>query len=281
MSSATWPAPAKLNLFIQVTGRRADGYHTLQTLFQLLDFGDALRFTITDNPAVTRVGGPPGVTAEQDLSVRAARLLQTTAGIGQGVRIQLDKRLPAGGGLGGGSSDAATVLHALNRLWSLDWPTHRLAELGGRLGADVPVFVHGHTAWAEGIGDRLTPVPDLPERWYAVLKPPVEVGTAEIYQAPELTRNSRPIKIGGFLAGQARNDFLPVVRARYPAVGKALDWLGAYGEARLTGTGACVFAAFDSEAEAQRVIDARPAGYEGFAARGVSESPLLARLAAE
>lgn len=281
MSRAAWPAPAKLNLFIHVTGRRPDGYHTLQTLFQMLDVGDELRIEVREEPAITRSGGPPGVAPEQDLTVRAAQLLQAEAGIRQGARIHLDKRLPAGGGLGGGSSDAATVLRALNRLWALDWPVDRLAALGGRLGADVPVFIRGHTAWAEGTGDLLTPVSDLPERWYAVLKPPVEVGTAEIYQAPELTRNTQPIKISGFLAGQARNDFLPIVKARYPVVGEALDWLDAYGEARLTGTGACVFAAFDSKAEAQRVIDARPAGYEGFAARGVSESPLLARLAQE
>jgi 4-diphosphocytidyl-2-C-methyl-D-erythritol kinase len=272
------PAPAKLNLFLHVLGRRPDGYHEIQTLYQLLDRGDELVFRPRDDGAVTRSRGPRGVAAADDLAVRAARLLRRATGCRPGADIEVRKRIPLGGGLGGGSSDAATTLVALNTLWGLGLSRETLAELGAELGADVPVFVLGHSAWGEGIGIRLTPV-ELPPRWYAVIKPPCTVSTAAVFQAPELTRNSPPMTICGFLSAGGGNDCLDVVRHRFPAVGDALDWLGQYGEARLTGTGACVFAAFDEPAEAEAVIAALPEEYRGFAARGVNESPLLAAVA--
>ena len=269
------PAPAKLNLFLHILGRRADGYHDLQTVFQLLDYGDELVFRPRDDDAIRRPVGPPGVDPEDDLVVRAARALQRESGCRRGAEIEVTKRLPMGGGLGGGSSDAATTLLALDALWELDLPRATLARLGAELGADVPVFVAGHSAWGEGRGGRLTPL-DLPERAYVVVKPPCDVPTAEIFRAPELTRNSPPMTISGFLSSGGGNDCLRAVLNRYPAVGEALRWLGLHGEARLTGTGACVYAAFDDWNEAEAVVAAVPAGYEAFAARGVNRSPLLA-----
>lgn len=270
---SVWPAPAKLNLFLHITGRRADGYHTLQSVFQFLDCADLIHLRIGADGAIHLLTPLPGVAPEQDLTVRAARLLQAEAGVAAGVDIQIDKRLPLGGGLGGGSSDAATVLVALNRLWGLDWSEERLAELGLRLGADVPVFVRGQAAWAEGIGELLTPI-DLPEPWFVVLVPPVTVSTAEIFSAPELTRDTPPIRIPAFLSGGAGNDCEPVVRARYPLVGQYLDWLSQFGRARLTGTGACVFAAFPERRAAQQVLEQLPDGWRGFVARGRNRSPL-------
>ena len=271
----SWPAPAKLNLFLHVTGRRTDGYHELQTVFQLLDFGDELAFTPRADGRVLLRAPLPGVAPDDDLTVRAARLLQRASGCTRGVDIALDKRLPLGGGLGGGSSDAATTLVALNRLWGLGLDTAALAGLGRELGADVPVFVHGHSAWAEGIGERLTPLA-LPPRWYLVLVPACHVATAEIFKAPELTRDSMPIKMPDFLAGRTRNDCQPVVVGRHPEVAEALAVLG--GRGRMSGTGACVFAAFD---DAESARNALPAGWRGFVARGVDRSPLLVRLDAE
>lgn len=272
------PAPAKLNLFLHVLGRRPDGYHDIQTLFQLLDRGDELVLRPRSDGRITRSRGPANVAADDDLAVRAARLLRRAGGVRAGADIEIRKSIPMGGGLGGGSSDAATVLVALNALWGLGQPAEALAALGAELGADVPVFVLGRSAWGEGIGTRLTPV-ELPPRWYAVVKPPCSVPTAAVFEAPELTRNSPPMRISGFLSGGGRNDCLGVVLERFPAVARALDWLGGFGEARLTGTGACVYAAFDDMAAAEAVIAALPAGYEGFAARGVNRSPLLDALA--
>jgi len=274
-TSASWPAPAKLNLFLHVTGRRPDGYHELQTVFQLLDFGDELAFTPRTDGRVLLRSPLPGVAPDDDLTVRAARLLQRAAGCQRGVEIALTKRLPLGGGLGGGSSDAATTLVALNRLWGLGLDTAALAALGRELGADVPVFVHGQSAWAEGVGERLTPL-SLPPRWYLVLVPECHVATASIFKAPELTRDSLPIKMPDFLAGRTRNDCEPVVVGRHPEVAEALAALG--GRGRMSGTGACVFAAFDDAASARNAL---PAGWRGFVARGVDRSPLLARLDAE
>ncbi|MFN2166351.1 MAG: 4-(cytidine 5'-diphospho)-2-C-methyl-D-erythritol kinase [Anaerolineae bacterium] len=271
-----WPAPAKLNLFLHVTGRRPDGYHELQTVFQLLDFCDDVRVASTGDGRITRPEGTAGVAPEDDLAVRAARLLQAAAGTSRGAEIRIQKRIPAGGGLGGGSSDAATVLVALNRLWGLDWPLRRLAELGLELGADVPVFVHGRSAWAEGVGERLTPVA-LPARWYAVICPGCHVSTAEVFQAPELTRNSPQTTINGFLSSGGRNDCEAAVRARYPEVGEALDWLGRKSQARLTGTGSCVFAGAPDEAAAGALLEGLPGRWQGFVARGISESPLIGR----
>ena len=268
------PAPAKLNLFLHVLGRRADGYHDIQTLFQLLDYGDELVFRPREDDAILRISGPTGVAQEDDLAVRAARLLRRAADCRQGAEIGISKRIPMGGGLGGGSSDAATTLLALNALWGLGLSRTDLATLGAELGADVPVFVLGRSAWGEGVGTQLTPV-ELPRRAYAVIKPPCDVPTAVVFQAPELTRNSPPMTISGFLSSGGRNDCLDVVRRRFPAVGVALAWLGRFGEARLTGTGACVYAAFDELADAQAAVAALPTGYLGFAARGLDRSPLL------
>ncbi|MBI5461653.1 MAG: 4-(cytidine 5'-diphospho)-2-C-methyl-D-erythritol kinase, partial [Gammaproteobacteria bacterium] len=261
------------NLFLHVTGRRPDGYHTLQSVFQFLDIADLIQLRPTADGAIRLLTPVPGVAPEHDLTVRAARLLQAEAGVTAGVDIRIDKRLPLGGGLGGGSSDAATLLVALNRLWGLDWSEDRLAELGLRLGADVPVFVRGRAAWAEGVGEILTPI-ELPEPWFVVLVPPVTVSTAEIFSAPELTRDTPPIRIPAFLSGAGGNDCEPVVRARYPLVGQYLDWLSQFGRARLTGTGACVFAAFTERAAAQHVLQQLPDGWRGFVAQGRNRSPL-------
>ncbi len=277
----TWPAPAKLNLFLHVLGRRADGYHELQTVFQFLDHGDALGIATRRDGRIVRGVDLPGVTEACDLSLRAARLLQTESGSAQGAEITLDKRLPLGGGLGGGSSDAATVLLVLNRLWGLDWPLERIARLGLRLGADVPVFVQGHAAFAEGVGECLTPV-QPPEPWYLVLVPPLAVSTAEVFDAAELTRNTPPITIRDFSRGGLRNDLESVVFARYPAIAEAKRWLDrqlARGdEARLTGSGACLFAVFPEAAAARAVLHRLPQGLTGFVARGVNRSPLHAAL---
>lgn len=275
---SAWPAPAKLNLFLHIVGRRADGYHLLQTVFQLLDRGDTLRLRLRTDGEILRVDPLPGVAAETDLAVRAARLLQEAGGVRQGVDIAIDKRIPMGGGLGGGSSDAATTLVALNALWGCGLGEDDLAVLGQRLGADVPVFVRGRSAWAEGIGEHLTPL-DLPQRWYAVVDPGVHVPTAALFAAPELTRAALQLTIPRFLAGEATgNAFEPVARARFPAVASALDWLGGYGAARLSGSGGCVFAAVDTRETALGIVENCPAGMRGFAARGVTASPLLARL---
>lgn len=278
MKPAGWPAPAKLNLFLHITGRREDGYHLLQTVFQFLDHGDTLHFTLRDDGQVQRLSQLPGVPEAQDLVVRAARSLQQASGCTQGVDIEVDKRLPMGGGLGGGSSDAATTLVALNRLWATGLSTDQLAQLGLALGADVPVFIHGQAAWAEGVGEILTPV-ELPEHWFVVLIPPVEVSTAKIFGDPQLTRDTHALKIRDFLAGHGQNDCQDVVARHYPAVAEAINWLGQHGKAMMTGTGACVFAAFDTQAEAESVFAARPAQWRGFVARGLNRSPLLDRAA--
>jgi 4-diphosphocytidyl-2-C-methyl-D-erythritol kinase len=274
-ASGPWPAPAKLNLFLHITGRRDDGYHELQTLFQFLTWSDWLYFELHVDDGVHLAGRPAGVPDAEDLCVRAARLLQEATGHTAGVTIYNDKRLPVGGGLGGGSSDAATTLVVLNRLWQLGLETNELAGLGLRLGADVPVFVQGHAAWAEGVGEILTPVTP-PEAWYLVLAPSVSVSTADIFSDVELTRDTPRMKIPDLLAGGGRNDCEVVVRRRYPEVAAALDWLNAFSPARMTGTGGCVYAAFDSEAAARAIADRLPAELPGFVTRGINRSPLLA-----
>ena len=275
---AWWPAPAKLNLFLHVTGRRADGYHDLQTVFQLLDWGDDIGIEITDDARVERIEGPAGIAPADDLAVRAARALQAATSVRHGVRIRVRKRIPVGGGLGGGSSDAATTLLVLNRLWGTALKPAELAALGLGLGSDVPIFVHGSSAWAEGRGEELTPL-ELPPAWYLVVWPGVAVATAGIFQAPELTRNSPLITIRALSPGQTRNDCEPLVRSRYPPVAAALDWLGARTSARLSGTGSCVFASFASAAEAERVAARVPDEWRAYVARGVNQSPLVAALA--
>jgi 4-diphosphocytidyl-2-C-methyl-D-erythritol kinase len=269
----TWPAPAKLNLFLHVVGRRADGYHLLQTVFQFLDFGDELAFRVTDDGRIARATPWPDVPEETDLCVRAARLLQAHAGIGKGAEIALTKRIPLGGGLGGGSSDAATTLLALNELWGLGLPRARLAALGLELGADVPVFIQGRSAWAEGVGERLTPV-ELPEAWYVVLVPPARVSTAEVFADPELTRSSPPITIRDFHAGRTRNDLEPVVRRRYPEIDQAFGWLAQFGTARLTGSGACVFLRVEDAGAGRNILGRIPKPFSGFVARGINRHPL-------
>lgn len=284
-AESAWPAPAKLNLFLHVTGRRADGYHELQTLFQLVDLSDELRIRVRDDGRIVRTAGPPDVPPETDLIVRAAQLLRERAGRpGLGADLAVTKRIPLGGGLGGGSSDAATTLVALDRLWGLGLGVDALADLGLQLGADVPVFVRGATALAEGVGERLAPV-DVAPAWFAIVHPGIGVATGPVFQAPELTRNSVPIKIhGSFSPGwpahelPGRNDLEPVVVARHAPVRAALGWLGRRGRARLTGSGACVFAAYADERAARAALAGLPAEWRGFVAAGLARSPLLERL---
>ncbi len=272
-----WPAPAKLNLMLRILGRRPDGYHRLQTVFQLIDRVDLLRFEVRNDARIRRVTDLPGVPPHCDLIVRAARLLQEWTGSRLGADIWVDKHLPMGGGLGGGSSDAATTLSALDHLWGTRAGIQSLMSLGLRLGADVPVFLRGTSAWGEGIGEELTPI-ELPQPWYLILSPRCEVRTADVFAAPDLTRNSPPITIADFIAGDDQNDCLEVVRRRYPLVAEALDWLEDFGRARLTGTGACVFSAFASAEQAQAVLARAPAEFGAFVARGLNRSPLLDRL---
>lgn len=273
----SWPAPGKLNLFLHIVGRRPDGYHELQSALQFLDYCDTVHLRMRRDGAVRRLSSLEGVPEEDDLAVRAARLLRARTGCRLGCEIRLDKTLPMGGGLGGGSSDAGTVLRALNVLWELGLGADELADLGLELGADVPFFVQGTAAWAEGIGERLTPV-KLPEQWYLVLVPAVRIDTAGIFQAPELTRNSATITIADFLSGAGRNDCEPVVVGRYPVVAEALAWLQARTPARLTGTGSCVFGCFATNDEAEDVLRAAEGTWEGFVARGLDRSPLMKRL---
>ncbi|WP_147652206.1 4-(cytidine 5'-diphospho)-2-C-methyl-D-erythritol kinase [Vulcaniibacterium gelatinicum] len=272
-----WPAPAKLNLFLHVTGRRADGYHTLQTVFRLLDWGDTLRIRLREDGRIRRIGeGAPGVAEADDLVVRAAKLLQQEANVTQGAEIVIEKRIPAGGGFGGGSSDAATTLVALDALWGRHLGRERLAALGLRLGADVPVFVRGENAWAEGVGERLTPVP-LPPAWYLLADPGVHVPTAALFQAPELTRDSPPATIADFLSGTVHgNAFEPVLRRREPAVEAVFAALAQVGTPRLTGTGSGVFVEFASREAAEAALARLPAGLRAWVAAGAARSPLLA-----
>lgn len=274
--SAAWPAPAKLNLMLRVVGRRADGYHLLQTVFQFVDLHDELRFAPRDDGAVRRVSDLAGVAPEQDLVVRAARRLQAEAGVSSGVDIRVEKRIPLGGGLGGGSSDAATTLVALNQIWGCGLDAARLMAIGLELGADVPVFLFGRAAWAEGVGEILEAV-EPPAPVYALFAPAVHVDTGGVFQDPELTRNSRRITIRDFVAGAQRNDCLPVVARRYPEIARVLDWLGQSAEARLTGTGACVFAACASRPAAEALVADRPPGVSGYVVQGLNRSPLLDR----
>lgn len=270
-------APAKLNLFLHVLGRRADGYHRLQTVFQLLDLCDRVRLRALRRPVIRRAGGWAGVPEADDLAVRAARLLQRETGVTQGAEITLEKRIPSGGGLGGGSSDAATVLLGLNQLWNLHWPPERLVGLGLQLGADVPVFVHGRSAWAEGVGERLRTL-ELPPAWYLVVTPPLQVSTAEVFQDPQLTRNTAPITISHFLSGGGRNDCQESVRRLYPMVAQALDWASDFGKARLTGTGASVFVKLPRPEAARAALQQLPSGWRGFLAQGVNDSPVWSGL---
>ena len=270
-----WPAPAKLNLFLHVTGRRADGYHELQTLFQFLDYGDSLFFEPRGDGVVQRQNALPGIAPEEDLAVRAAKLLGKLSGANLGADIRIEKHIPLGGGLGGGSSNAATTLVALNRLWNLGFTTAELAEIGLKLGADVPVFVRGLASWAEGVGDKLSPV-EIPEPWYLVVTPPVSVSTREIFNRPELRRDCPRITLDDHLAGRSTNICEPVTTALHPPVKAVLDWARAHGGARMSGTGASVFIPFLERAEAIRLRQQVPEGCKSFVARGLNRSPLTA-----
>jgi 4-diphosphocytidyl-2-C-methyl-D-erythritol kinase len=275
-----WPAPAKLNLFLHIVGRRPDGYHELQTMFQFVDLCDDIHIHARRDGEIRLIAGAPGVPPESDLCVRAAKALKTARGCPMGADIRVVKRIPMGGGMGGGSSDAATCLVALNRLWGLGLPTDELAGLGLKLGADVPVFIHGRAAWAEGVGERLTSLypPDAPSECnYLIIKPNVSIPTKDVFQDPELTRNSPPLTIHGFLASGGGNDCLRVVRRRYPEVARAMEWLSPLGEARLTGTGSCVFVVCE-EARARALLGKLPPEWHGYSARGLNDSPLLSRL---
>ena len=280
MIPAGWPAPAKLNLFLHVVGRRADGYHEIQTVFQLVDLCDSLGFEPRSDRTIRRAEGPAAVPDATDLCLRAARRLQEEGGVRRGVDIHLRKRIPVAGGLGGGSSDAATTLVALNEIWGLRWSPARLRRLGAGLGADVPLFIGGRSAWGEGAGERLTPV-KLPQKHFAIVFPGVGVSTASVFQAIELTRNSPKTTIRGFLKAGGRNDCEPVVSGRHPEVARALAWLARRGEAHLTGTGSCVFAGFAKRTAAEAALVGLPPEWSGFVARGLDRSPLQERLAAE
>ncbi|MBZ2167246.1 4-(cytidine 5'-diphospho)-2-C-methyl-D-erythritol kinase [Marinobacter sp. F4216] len=281
-TSITLPSPAKLNLFLHIVGRRPDGYHELQTLFQFLDYGDDLTFTLTpDQPGVRLTESLPGVTEEDNLIIRAANALIDQARHPlPGVAISIDKRLPMGGGLGGGSSNAATTLVGLNYLWELNLSADALADIGLSLGADVPVFVRGHAAFGEGVGEQLTPA-NPPEDWFVVLKPDCSINTGKIFSEEGLTRDTPRIKIAPAFEGDAsryRNDCEDVVRKLYPEVKESLDWLTQFGPARLTGTGACIFGRFPTESAARIIWESKPSGITGFVARGVNISPLHEKL---
>ncbi len=272
MAELSLPAPAKINLFMNILGRRPDGYHDLQTVYQLLDFCDTVDLQLT---AAAITCDCPGldITADENLVVRAAKLLRQSSGYRGGVHIGLTKRIPAGAGLGGGSSDAATTLVGLNRLWSLGLIENELAEMGAALGADVPVFVRGRSAWGEGIGERLQPL-DLIKQWFVLVVPDCQVSTAEIFAHPDLTRHGSPITIARFLEQGSVNVCEPLVRRMYPPVDRALRWLSQWGTARMTGTGSCVFLAVGSKVEAVRVVSAVPGEWFATIAEGLNVSPL-------
>jgi len=264
-----WPAPAKLNLMLRITGQREDGYHLLQTVFQLTDLCDWLIFHKVEGDRIYLDCPIPGVPEESDLTIRAAKLLRKETGCQQGVRIEIEKNLPMGGGLGGGSSDAATTLVVLNRLWGLNLSEDKLTQLGLQLGADVPVFVHGYAAWAEGVGEKLEKI-EPAEKWIVVIKPDCHVDTGEIFSEKDLTRDSKSITIADFIAGEHQNDCLDVVCNKYEPVKNALTDLAVFAEARLTGTGACVFAQFDSKELAEQVCNKLSGKWQVYLTKGVN-----------
>ncbi|MGE4260986.1 4-(cytidine 5'-diphospho)-2-C-methyl-D-erythritol kinase [Shewanella sp.] len=276
--SLGWPAPAKLNLFLHINGRRADGYHELQTLFQFLEHGDLLDFKITTGSKISLHSNLPSSIADTDnLIVKAANLLQQQTGTHLGAEIWLDKKLPMGGGVGGGSSDAATTLVALNSLWQTGLDNQQLAALGLKLGADVPIFIHGHAAFAEGVGEKLQAV-DIPEHWYLVIAPDVHVSTAEIFQHPDLPRDTPKVSLTELLSANWKNDCQTLVCNAFPQVAKALAWLLEYAPSRMTGTGACVFGEFKTQQQALECLAQMPTTFHGFVAKGTNISPLQRRL---
>lgn len=273
-------SPAKLNLFLHILGKRSDGYHELQTLFQLLDYGDHIHFEASNNDSIVLLPDITDVPYQDNLIIKAALALRAATGIHKGVKIEIDKCLPMGGGLGGGSSNAATTLIALNQLWRTGLNTEALCEIGLNLGADVPVFIQGRSAWAEGIGEKLQAV-DLPEQWFIVIKPNCHVSTADIFSREELTRDSAAITVATFFEQGGQNDCEDVVRRHYPEVNEALQWLQQYAPAQLTGTGACIFAAFAQKAVAVNVLKAVPARWDCFIAKGINHSPALSDIRRE
>ncbi|MGR9088108.1 MAG: 4-(cytidine 5'-diphospho)-2-C-methyl-D-erythritol kinase [Gammaproteobacteria bacterium] len=274
-----WPAPAKLNLMLRITGRRSDGYHLLQTVFQFIDICDWITFHPDADGRVSLRKPLPGVPESDDLTVKAASILKAETGCRQGVEIEVEKNLPMGGGLGGGSSDAATTLVVLNRLWGLGLSTQKLMSLGLRLGADVPVFVFGHSAWGEGVGEELVEMA-TPEKWVVVIKPNCQINTKEIFSDKDLTRDSKSITIEDFIAGQHQNDCLEVVCRHYRPVQEALADLSVYSAARLTGTGACVFAQFEGESGARAAFEGLKGKWQVYLTKGLNESPLYSKLKA-
>lgn len=272
-----WPAPAKLNLMLRIVGRRDDGYHLLQTVFQFVDLCDWLTFYPSDDSEVRLLKTIPGVAENDELTVRAAKLLKNETGCKHGVRIQIEKNLPMGGGLGGGSSDAATTLIVLNKLWKLEIPKEKLLAMGLMLGADVPVFIHGHASWAEGVGEELTSI-DIPEKWIVIIKPESHVETKQIFCSKNLTRDSKYITMLDFIEGDHKNDCLPVVSQLYPVVAEALKDLSNFSDARLTGTGACVFAEFNSYSAAESAFGVLKRKWVVYLVKGVNESPLYKKL---
>ncbi|MDH5518494.1 MAG: 4-(cytidine 5'-diphospho)-2-C-methyl-D-erythritol kinase [Gammaproteobacteria bacterium] len=279
-SSVYWPAPAKLNLFLHITGRRADGYHLLQSVFQFLNWGDELAFEITENGQISRQTEIAGVAEADDLIIRAARLLQQSSATKAGARISVKKILPMGGGLGGGSSDAATTLVVLNQLWQCGLSRQQLADLGLTLGADVPVFIHGVAAFVEGVGERISAI-DVPEKWFFVLHPQINVSTAKIFNDSGLTRDCAAIRICDLSGAVLGNVCEAIACKHYPEIAEAIEWLSGYNRhARMTGTGACVFAEFDSQHEAEELLQRLPEKWQGFVAKGVNQSPLYQQLAA-
>lgn len=276
--SRNWPAPAKLNLFLHINGRRSDGYHELQTLFQFVDCCDQLDFRVTDTPELILHSDMSNVVADSDnLILRAAKSLQQSTGYPGGAEIWLDKRLPMGGGLGGGSSDAATTLVALNQLWNTQLSHDELAAIGLKLGADIPVFIHGFAAFAEGVGERLQTV-NPAELWYLIIAPDAHVSTAAVFQDPQLPRNTPKLGIDTLLSQSWRNDCQELVVSKYPQVAKALGWLLEYAPSRMTGTGACVFGEFSSQQQALAALAKLPSDMQGFVAKGMNISPLIVRL---
>jgi 4-diphosphocytidyl-2-C-methyl-D-erythritol kinase len=273
VSTLTLPAPAKLNLFLNILDRRPDGYHNLQTVFQFIDFADQLEFTLRDNDSISLDAPNLDISPSDNLIYRAAKLLQETTQTTLGAHIHLDKVLPMGGGVGGGSSNAATTLVALNHLWQTGLSRSELMRLGSTLGADVPIFIHGEAAYATGTGAQLTPI-ECPESWYALVIPPVNVSTAEIFSHPQLTRDNQPITISDFLSHGGPNSLEGTVRKLYPEVGRALDWLSQFGSARMSGSGCSVFASFAEKRQAENVVNQIPAPFKGVVAKGSNKSPL-------
>ncbi|MGY8814652.1 MAG: 4-(cytidine 5'-diphospho)-2-C-methyl-D-erythritol kinase [Gammaproteobacteria bacterium] len=274
MVTSIWPAPAKINLFLHIVGRRENGLHELQTVFQLLEFGDEIQFELNEKDGINLTGNYNGVKQADDLIYKAATLLRETTGIKQGINISVTKRIPMGGGLGGGSSDAATTLVALNQIWGTGLSTLELADMGINLGADVPVFIHGHSAWGEGIGEILEPL-TLSEDWFVVIHPGCHVNTGTIFNNSYLTRNTSPITIRDFKEDDCHNDCESVVFREFPEVAEAAQWLGQWTKTKLTGTGACVFGRFKSRQLANQVFGQIPSKWQGFVSKGVNKSPLL------